>query len=179
MSMYKIDILKAGHGEFWTNVYYVDTADITVAVNRGLLIAAAERGILLTSVVQERMRVSTMTPGDDIYTIVPIEGAGSVGDSAPLPLFNVVRVDLSASTGRPGRKYLRGCLGEMEVAGDILTTSFRAQVQANYVDEILSIDELRHVDGQTYQSGVVFNAIGMRQLRRGSKRKAGEIIPPA
>lgn len=178
MALFSVDVQKFGYGQYWTNRYIIDVADLDAGIAVGEDIADLERVPLLASCVIEKYRVSSVTEGDDVYAIVPYEQAGlAFSDGNPLPLFNVVRVDFAVGFGRPSRKYLRGCLNEGNVDGMNLATATRSNIQTNYATPLAALPAYVDVDGQPIVSATVFTAIHMRQLRRGSRRQATPVIP--
>lgn len=178
MPLFSVDVQKFGAGEYWTNRYIIDVADLDAGIAVGEDIADLERVPLLASFVIEKYRVSSVVEGDDVYAIVPYEQAGlAFSDGFPLPLFNVVRVDFAVGFGRPSRKYLRGCLSEGSIAGMNIETAVRGNIQTNYATPLAALPAYVDVDGQPITSATVFSAIHMRQLRRGSRRRTTPIIP--
>ena len=110
MPLFFIDIEKLLATEYWSNRYVVDALDLNAAAVLGVTIKNLERGIHLSNVTFTKLRASTITPGDGQYTIVPVNQTGQrdLGTSLAVSLFNVVRCDFFASSGRPSRKFLRG-----------------------------------------------------------------------
>lgn len=179
MALYKIDIEKSFGTEFWTNVYYTDQGSITVAAEAMNAIAANERNIHSTEILFTKGRVSSVTEGDDQFLTVPYGSFGlRVAGGSRLPLFNVARVDISTlGLGRPSRKYYRLPLYESDVDNGVIGTTLLELIEANVGDiasdiEINAVD----VDGQNWQVATAFPTIGMRQLRRGSRRRSTPVL---
>jgi len=179
MAVFKVDIEKVLGGEYWTNVYYVDVADLASAEAPALEIVACERAVTGDEVTFTKMRISDTIPDTDIYhTILLAEpGLRAVDTANLLALFNVVRVDFSANVGRPSRKYLRGILTEGDVAFNDIAPAFVTFMDDNYSAPMLLIDELCDVDGDTFEASLTYPYVAMRQLRRGNKRRTAPIIP--
>jgi hypothetical protein len=176
MAIYSVDIEKLYQNEYWTNRYLVQVADLAGGQVAGSAIANMERNFHQNTVTFTRYRVSDNTPNTDVYTTVPLNLPGlrgSVGEY--MPLFNVVRVDFGvAGGGRPSRKYYRLPLGEGDQAGGILADGTVTAVD-NALQPILA-QPVCDPQGQIWVSIAVARQVGMRQLRRGSKRRLRPII---
>jgi hypothetical protein len=179
MPLFSLDIEKRLNGEYWTNRYILDRTDLGAATNSGGDILAAERTIHASFVEFTKFRVSDTVVNTDVYQVIQVNAFGQRTQSQEyLPLFNVVRVDFNvAGGGRPSRKYLRLPIDELEQSKGILEPTYVAYIQANYADVIAGYTSYVDVDGQVIDSGRVSVNVGMRQLRRGSKRRLLPIIP--
>lgn len=172
MPLWALDVEKSMGGEYWTNRYILETATLAEATAPAGQIVAAERAIHLDLVTFERYRISDQVPNTDNYVVVPLGSLGLVAAAGSewLPLFNVVRVDFSPASGRPSRKYLRLPLTDGQVVNGKLTTTHRGIFQDNYAAVVLAVGAYVDVDGQDLVTAQVHPNVGMRQLRRGSKR---------
>lgn len=180
MAIYQVDIEKsltaAGTNTvYWTNVYHVQAADIAAAINTGQGIVTAEKAFHLTTTAFTKMRVQATSPLASSGTIVPLTGTGGRAGAAYLPLFNVYRIDFNVGGGRPSRKYIRGPFAQADQSnGAVSGTAFTA---ANaYVTALLNLSVVCDPQGQVFVSGALFPQVGMRQLRRGSKRKTTAVL---
>lgn len=176
MSLYQVDIEKLREGEYWTNVYHTVQPDLESARTAGLTFVDAERSVHHISVLFTRMRVSDTT--SDFFDTEPINqyGLGNPpGD--PLPLFNVVRVDFGVNAHRSLRKYLRLPLMESQQHNGIIENDALVAIAANYGAPLETGGQLASPAGNGVTSVVVNPAVGMRQLRRGSKRKKTPVLP--
>lgn len=177
---YSLDIQKQMGGEYFTNRYMLDIASAAGGYDAAAAIYAAERAIMLEAVAFISYRISSVVVGDDDYIIVPLgtNGQRTVGAAAALPLFNVVRVDFAVTTGRPSRKYLRGILVEGDQSDfGVINSTLLGFVDTNYTAYLVALSEYVDVDGQAIISGRAISNVGMRQLRRGSRRRTEPIIP--
>lgn len=93
-----------------------------------------------------------------------------------LPLFNVLRVDVTAAMGRGGRKYLRGVLGEEEITFNTISPGAVSTYETMYCNVLDGLDYLVKKNGVELDDWSVFPQVGMRQLRRGSKRRVTPVI---
>lgn len=178
MPLFKVDIEKVYANEYWSNVYYLELDVLDGALTVANEIVAAERAIHKNFVLFTKVRVSDMIPGTDEYITGVLNVTGlATSESTLLPLWNVVRVDLTATAGRPSRKYLRGCIAEDNMSYDNLDPAFVTFINNNYVTPLVLIEELKDVDGQDLVDGACMPKVGMRQLRRGSRRRTTPIIP--
>ena len=177
MARFQVDIEKSALGERWTNRYFVETSDITAATAAGNGLVAMEKSFHRNWVAFNTLRVRTTTVGDDIYTITPLTGTGAVSGAvaAALPLFNVLRIDLGATSGRPSRKYYRGVLEEADQAGGALDP-------AAYYNAVSGLKPSSGAapwwtwDGQELITVAPHKMVVMRQLRRGSRRRTQPIL---
>jgi hypothetical protein len=178
MPVFKIDIEKQLGAEYWTNVYHCDVADLDAADDVALEVLDAERAIHHVTVTFTKRRVSDIVPNTDNFRTTPINLTGELNDPAALlPLFNVLRVDAVAQTGRPGRKYLRGCLTEGAITFDTIVPAALTTFDTGYSNAMDLITELCDEDGDPFIDWQSNPKVGMRQLRRGSKRRTQPIIP--
>lgn len=177
--LWKVDIEKKYQTEYWTNVYYVFADDLAAAHLVAFEIKEIERAILLPGIITTKYRTSDVIPGTDIYVSTSPNEAGLRADPGGglLPLFNVVRFDLSAEAGRPSRKYMRGVLTENDIVFNDINNATLAEMDANYSDPLEAVAELRDVDSQAIVDVQAYPFVGMRQLRRGSKRRAVPVLP--
>lgn len=174
-----LDIQKEYSGEFWTNRYILDVTSFAAAESPAEQIVAAERAIHLDVVNFVSYRVSDTIPGNDQYFVVPLTGGGArTTATQALPLFDVARVDFFVTLGRPSRKYLRGVLveGDQENFGQLLASTVLF-INENYTDPVAALVEYVDVDGQSISGGNCYPRVGMRQLRRGSRRRTEPVIP--
>lgn len=178
MALFKIDTEKQYLTEFWSNRYFVDAETLLLAQGLGNQIANAEILCHYDHVKLTKFRVSSATPGDDVYVIVPININGALAglSQRPLPLFNCARVDFAVATGRPSRKYLRTGVTEGGIDGNIFTGDQLSALNT-YATTMASLDGFVDADGQGIIFGVVFPDIAMRQLRRGTRQKTQPILP--
>lgn len=178
MPLWSVDVEKKLGEEYWTNRYIVDAVDLEAADDVGDQIAEIEQNVHLQPVLLTKRRTSDMLPGTDIFIVTPLNIFGArQPDSSMLPLFNVARVDFKAATGRPSRKFLRGVLMESETDFDTITPGGVNFIDLTYAQPLEGLPGYVDVDGQELLTGVVVPKIGMRQLRRGSKRRVTPIIP--
>ncbi len=178
MPLFSLDIEKRLEGEYWTNRYILDRAELGAAANSGTDIYNAESAITADIVEFTKFRVSDLVPNTDVYQIIQLNSFGDRPSQGEyLPLFNVVRVDFNVSGGgRPSRKYLRLPIFETDQRNGVLEPAFYTFVQLNYAQVIAGYTSYVDIDGQEINGGRVSPQVGMRQLRRGSKRRLQPII---
>jgi hypothetical protein len=177
MPLFAVDVQKKLGAEYWTNRYLVQLASIDDAGAAVGSIVDAERAIHWTGVTFDRTRVSDLVAGTDLFRIYQhgtLGLAAFVGEY--IPLFNVVVVDFQPALGRPSRKYLRTPVFEANIANGEFAQSWIDQVTTQYVTPMLAVASFRDPDNQTFVSGAMKRAVGMRQLRRGSRRRTLPII---
>lgn len=168
----RLTIEKMYQGEYWTNVYYL-AGDIGASGSDAADIIAAEQAIHMNTVLFTKARLDDNTEDTDVFATITINEFGARDPSGVqmLPLFNVLRVDFSAGGGRPSRKYLRGCLVETFVNFNTIESAQVTFFDTNYADVVSAVASYVDVDGDPISAGTVYPFVGMRQLRRGSKKK--------
>jgi hypothetical protein len=177
MARFQADVQKVYQGEYWTNRYILEAADLAAATLAAHEIVDNERNIHSTLITFDKLRVSSVAEGDQEYAIESLTGNGEYNAGVLLvPLFNVVRVDFNCATGRPSRKYLRGCIGNENQVGPNLLPAYWTIVGTSYVTLMLNVPGFVDVDGQPFTSGVTMQRIGMRQLRRGRRKREAPVI---
>lgn len=157
---------------YWTNVYWVDAADIATASEILNDIMVAERPLYTGAVTITSGRVDDAIPGTDQYITSPFNLAGTRTNptsSEMAPLWVTARVDFAVTgIGRPSRKYLRGVLWESDFSHSAVVAGMLTLLQT-YANAIVALP-MMDVDGQSFAGGFPYNAPQMRQLRRGKKR---------
>lgn len=169
-----IDSEKLLQGEYWTNRYIVAAPSLAEASAMGNAIVGIERAITHTSVLFTKYRASDGQPDTDIYQVYNVNDFGArVVSGEMLALFNVARFDFNvAGGGRPSRKYMRGCLVESDVNFNALAVATITNFNADFATPMAALAGYVDIDGQEISDGQVYPFLAMRQLRRGSKRKA-------
>ena len=174
MPQYYVDIEKRLGSEFWSNRYILEATTFDNAKSAGTQLANLERTWHADSVAFTRVRVSTVDPADEQYAITTLNTFGQRNSgTALLPLFNTLRIDFNALTGRPSRKYYRGVLGEGDINGDAIVTDFTS-VATDLAGNFADFDSPGIVDpqGTSLVSATVHPFVQMRQLRRSRRKRA-------
>lgn len=169
---WQVVIQKVMDGEYFVNDYHVQAASPTAAKIEALKIVEIEKDIFTVRVgfINFRVRSAASTGQGTVY---PLTGAGTVGVTDYYPLYATVRVDLAPEFGRVGRKYLRPPLGMSGGDGKGgLSTAAQTFYRDNYCIPLIALGTVCKPNGQPFVSAGVHPLIQMRQLRRGSKRKA-------
>ena len=171
--IYKVDIQKQYQNTYWTNVYYVNQPDLASASAAATTIVNVERTIHAPAVNFDKVRVSDLSSTQYQTISVNQPGQRSVtGDF--LPLFNVLRVDFNVAGGRPSRKYLRLPVAESDQSNGIFTSSALQSLATGYA--IPTSTGICDESGSPFTSTSFQERVGMRQLRRGSRRRTTPVI---
>jgi hypothetical protein len=182
MPLYQIDIEKSflaatGSLIYWTNVYHADRPTLADAQSTATIILNAEKSIHYSNVTYTKYRVRPAVVGSEgSITAVNLPGARGIASNEYLPLFNVVRIDFTATIGRPSRKYLRLPVLETNQVNGALSAGEITALNTNYCTPMLGVTGLCDVDGQNFTAVTPYPYVGMRQLRRGSKRRSTPVI---
>lgn len=169
-----VTIEKFTGGEYWVNRYFVSDLTMDGAIGTGNAIANIEQVVHSASVALTKMSISTIAPGDNIYQTVILNKSGTRPNTSNYdlaPLFVVARVDFSVTGSRPSRKYLRGVLTEGDFTTFALSTVCADYINLNYATPLANLQGYVDPQGQFIVAGAVNRSVGMRQLRRGSKKK--------
>ncbi len=178
MPVYQVDIEKRIGQESWTNVWHINVADVAAAQSVAAMLVAQERDLHRTTVtfVGYRIRRTLPTPAPSLkFTST---GTGNVAPpSAPLPLFVVVRYDLPVADGtRPLRKYLRMPVGAIDINFDVFTAAFVNDMNTRMQGLRAAVPSLCDPQGTLVTGSAASPIVGMRQLRRGSKRRLQPVL---
>lgn len=171
----ELEIEKVYNGEYWVNHYYLNSADLSAAGSPAAAILNAERAFHDSRITFTKFTVRTTADLDYVYTTVPVNlpGLSGAGASDLMPLFVVMRVDMGATAGPPSRKYYRGVLKEDAVTGMQINSAFISGT-ATAVAALAAVTALCDPQGDDIITALINPNVGMRQLRRGSKKK---VIP--
>jgi len=149
----------------WSNVYYLDTSSVEVALDGGEAIAQQEKLIMkeYTHVFRVHAVQNAILAASGGSRTVDIPGE-VVGDTAlMLPLFNAIRCTFSDGVRRPSIRYFRCPLQEDEIENGVLLEAFVADINANYCDNLLAIPGFVSNSGDAYTGAVCEPNIQMRQ----------------
>lgn len=170
---FETTIEKSLYGEFWVNRYYLDAPDLASASALAEQIYDAERTIHRAMVVFTKLSVRSTVLNDFVYQSIPLNQPGLNANPTGnmMPLFAVARVDLSVAASKPSRKYLRGVLSEDDVNAMDVSSTMVTFINTNYVNVIAGIAGLCDPQKADIYGGACSPKTGIRQLRRGSKKK--------
>lgn len=174
-SIWQVDIEKQLGTEYWTNVYHVLAGSQGSAKITGDEIVAAEKSFHNSLIGFTKMRVRPYPSQGAQGTIFPLTGNGAYASPQYLPLFCTANVIGAVPIGRPCRKYYRCGIDEALQAGGSLTTQGIDFFTTNLI-QLNAIEELCDESGQLIDTWTIYPQVGMRQLRRGSKRRVQPVI---
>lgn len=174
MATFQVDIQTLAGLEYLTNVYHVDAPSLSTAYAQGVAIANHYVKLIPSFWRVTAIRATTPTKGDGQFYSLAVNIPGTRGVSGDLlPLFNRFRVIFAIGNRRPLVKFLIG-VQSTDLDGSNLDATAITFVNANFVNALLTDGDINLVgpDGSPVVGGNVALAIGMRQLRRASKRKS-------
>jgi hypothetical protein len=167
----------------WTNVYQFGAATLDEAVSDMLpILETLELPMLHQAVTLKAVRFSTVTPGDSVFAIIPLNAGGTSSDSGDLlPFFNCARVDISIiGGGRPSRKYWKGLLTESLVTAMQVNGGTATALEGAFNSAIADANDAGHAfhdnDGQDWDVATVQSLVQMRQMHR--RRRKTPVVTP-
>jgi hypothetical protein len=166
-------------GRSMSNSYHVNCADMTVALTGVSSLVAYERLIHDGNFLVTYVRVSTAVEGDDVFSTVPVNLAGTRSASGDtMPLFNTIRLDVPTfEGGRPSRWHYRG-LHEPEVADLVISSGTRLVFTDAWNDLWADLDALSinlvQLDGQTLNN-LATCAVNVKQRSMSRRRRKNTI----
>lgn len=179
MALFKADIQKFVGPEYWTNVYYIEAADIDAAADYMDTLKDVEQDTHSQEVTIDKGRVSPVpNPGNAFVTHTYNESGAYINSSPLMPLFVTARIDMNVAAGRPSRKFLRGVLHTDAIDADgYLVAGVQSHLETNYVTPLEGYGWLVDESGNDITGFTIFGKPSDRQLRRGSKRRTTPVIP--
>jgi len=163
-------------GRAFSNTYTIPGATLAAVLDAADSLVEYEREIHDPNFTITYVRISSQVEGDDDFATRTYNLAGVSSRSGDtLPLFNTLRLDVNATTGRPSRWHYRG-LHEGEVANNEVALSTRELYQDAYaaLRTALNVGEfvLVQPDGNGLASeGTAALQVKLRKLHR-RRRKA-------
>jgi hypothetical protein len=176
MAVWQVDIQKQLGTEYWTNVYHVNVPSQAAAVTEAQTIIYAERQLSMDNVTFVNYRVRPFPAGGTPGTVYPIGQAGLSASADYLPLWNTVNVIFTVGQGRPSRKYLKLPIPEVAQSNGIISSTYLASWGTAYSAALEGMANLCDSQGNPFLDVGILVNVGMRQLRRGSKRKLLPVI---
>lgn len=176
MAIWQIVTEKQLGTEYWVNDWYVSAPDQLTAQGHAADIIALEALAYMDIITITKFRVRRADLPGSQGTVFQVGTQGIRPAQAYLPLFNVVRLDLTVTTGRPGRKYMKMPIAEGWQENGVLTTAYLNDVNTTLAQPLLALGVLTQADGDVVQSIAASPIVGMRQLRRGSRKRTQPVI---
>lgn len=169
MAVYKLDIQKVNQGVYWTNVWHVNAASLTEAINVGESLAEIEAALLPEYVSIDKIVATTMPSGAFVSETVAIVGTRTQGSGdEPLPMFNRYQINLIPDAGYHGKKFL-ALLREPDQNNGNLTAGAITYITTNVLAPLGELP-ICSPSGTPYTTVAVGQRVAMRQLRRARKR---------
>ncbi len=170
--LWQVDVQKRLGSEHWTNVYHLNYPSFGEAKSAADQIVTVEKGFHGGEVNFVSYRLAPFPAFGTQGTIINLTGTGQQGISPYVPLFNTLNAVFTPSQGRVSRKYYRLPVFENTQENGTFSSTF-IQAYAPYLVDMLAITGLCDVFGRSFIGASFVSAVGMRQLRRGSKRRLG------
>lgn len=174
-SVWQVDIEKSLGTEYWTNIYHVLAGSQGSARITGDEIVAIEKSFHNSLITFTKMRVRPYPTQGAQGTVYGLTGTGAYATGQYLPLFCTANMIGAVPIGRPCRKYYRCGMDETLQQGGVLTGQGLTYFQEK-ADLLAAVEELCDESGQVIDSWTIFPQVGMRQLRRGSRRRTQPVI---
>lgn len=172
MAVFQIDVQTRAGAIYISNMYHVVAVDLSDARDQALTIIDIQRATLPTFWSITAFRVATPQEADNQFVSEPVAIPGTRSIGQAMPPFVRFRVDFRQGFRRPGRKFLIG-VAEADSDGDTFTQDAIDYIRNNYVNPLLDAPGLVLCGpaGSLFVGGDLNKTVGMRQLRRASKRK--------
>ena len=175
---FKVQVFKHVPGKRpWSNVYLLDAADLLDAVDQANSLIAPETNLHHDVVIYDRALVSSLTPLDGVFEVIPLATNGQIGLSGAdwLPIYNTMRADFHVvGGGRPSRKYYRSPISEADQEDGVFTSdaydTWQTRLQGFLTSVIGAGVNLVDPQGQTLDSVALIPEIQMRQEHRKRRR---------
>jgi hypothetical protein len=148
----------------WSNVWRIDATSIAQAQTKAIALQGAEANLCWDNVELYKLSIRQFLGTAAVELNTTQEGTRGGGDpDVQLPLFNTVRVDFSAASGRGSKFYMRPPLIEAEVLGFNLVNTYRDYVNDTIVEPIIALGYVLNSAGLPFTAGVVHTQVQMRQ----------------
>lgn len=179
MTLWILDVEKRIGEEYWTNVYHINASTLTAArtIADDIITRERARHRNVVNYTYARLRPKLLSSGGGTKWATGGTGDINAAGVSYMPLFNCIRVDFLTATGRPSRKYYRTPVYDANQTNGLLTAATRTD-WATWAAGLAAVAGFVDPQGQTFVSAYVAPEVGMRQLRRGSKRKQGAPVIP-
>lgn len=178
MAVWEVRVVMSAGDRGWENVWHVDVGsdtDVDPTVINSLR-TLYETILLPAFTLVKIVRRPAGSHDAFIEAIYELAGGRSGATGFALPLFDVIRVILGGAVGRPGVKYLRGCLttGDITDAGDDIGTSFLGGVET-LIDNVIAAavaagQQLVFGEDRVALTATPQPKVAMRQLHRKRRR---------
>lgn len=178
MGVFEVKGIYQYGDRFWENVWHIDVGsaeDVPAGVTDALKNFSVHC-LLDAYTFVKLVRRPVGSHDAFVEAIYNLPGNRHVGSSEPMPLFNTVRLLLSAFSGRPGLKFLRGLLliSDIVATGGALGTPVMELVESEAGTLITAIVdaacELVVLPDKVISAPTVQPMTQMRQLHRKRKK---------
>lgn len=162
---------------YWSSTYYLDRSDFATDHDLTSECYDIEQITTCDNVEQTYFNVKhSPGRGGVVSTTYQFHQTGFVpiGDGS-WSLITIARWNLYSTTGRPTRKYIRMPLREVDMAGDMLSSSGYA-LQVAKLNSFLAHGPFRNAYGERLVMGEVSPFLHPWQLRHGTKRSRRPVI---
>lgn len=150
----------------WRNVYLLDSPVKEDALSDCIAIGQSEMATSYAPVHFTRAHVVNLADKNDAATSSRTE-VGSLdpaGLGGPVPLFNVIRVVIADTAGRPEQKYYRLGANAQNIENGVWSAEFVDSVQTLIADWLLTLASYVSPSGETMVSATALQPIQIRQL---------------
>lgn len=151
-------------GEFWTNVYVVDSSNTVTALDDMETIAGFHADVMydLAEVYKVSARQYPLG-GAGLQRDLALAGAVTPVSGVLLPQWNVAKVTFTSLGGRPEVKYLRLPLLVESISGQNLTNGVITSLTLSYASPLEAFAPYVGPSGEAHTGSSVQSRIQMRQ----------------
>jgi len=179
MALWEFRVVYQNGDRFWENVWHFDVgADDPPSLD--LVSALEDFGLNTLLSIYSLAPIAYRPAGTTnafIDHIVDAAGLLPIGSNVAMPLFNVIRVLLEGTSGRPGIKMLRGALVVADVIDNQnhISTSLHNVIETAAVTLFNAVNDLGYhvvinAGGRQAFTPTTENVVAMRQLHRKRKK---------
>jgi hypothetical protein len=177
VAIYSVVIHKELTGTLhrWTNQYFVNAGNDLAAADEGEAIAFIEHQIHRPTVHLYKLDVRQAGTGHlGIQRGINMTGTLAVpAGSTPLPLWNVVMVNMSSGVDRNDRKFIRCPLYSADLNGDALDSDFRDSIDTLYSSNLITMASVVNTWGRPFINASCSPLVHDRDINRSRRHRPG------
>jgi len=171
LAVFQVDIQTHISADYVSNVWHVNAASEADAMDQGVKLAHYHAALIPPAQTVDYIRVNSVPNVSNTFISQTVSIPGTRTDAPLAPPFNRFRILFFKGQGRPLVKFLVWPY-RTDFAGDGFIPATIAYVNTNFIVPLLDDPDVNlcSSSGVPVVSAVLSEKVGMRQLRRASKR---------